>query len=158
MPKLRETTERRRALKLLKDLKDCDGNQSELARREGVSQAAISQRMKRAYVQKTMDELLEEAGVTTKKLAKTISEGLKADKEGIDQAVPDWQARHKFTVTALELKKLIRHDQPTTNVNLIQVYVPQTKDELTYDATDPTADNLEALARPTNKVSPKPGV
>lgn len=115
MPKYRPETEKAKTKSLIKAYSKSGFNQSRLAEKEGVSQAAISQRLKRAPVKKTMAELLDRIGVTDSYLNKKIKEGIEAQRVVINETcdgekVPDMYARHKYIVTALELKGHIKHN------------------------------------------------
>ncbi len=104
MPKLKKSTAKRRARKLVKDCEKLDFNESALARKEGVSQQAIHQRMQRTYVQETMTEIMEKQGLTDKALVVVLKSGLGAKKgKKIDYFI-----RHKYLGTALDLKGHIK--------------------------------------------------
>jgi len=134
MPKYRPETARRKARKLVKACLDADLNESEVARREGVSQQAINQRIqKNSQVKKTFTELMDKEGLSDKYLRKKIKEGLDASKvvgylnnkvEGTQKIsdefveVPDMHCRHKYLVTALEVKKIIKVNGNEKGVNV----------------------------------------
>jgi len=100
MPKLKKSTAKRKAKKLIKDYAKAGFNETELARREGVSQPAIHQRLNRSFVQESLKDILEETGLTDDALVKIMKDGLKAKKG----KAKDHYARHKFLCTILELK------------------------------------------------------
>ena len=117
MPKLKPETSKLRSIKLVKAYQEAGFNQHELARREGVSQSAIAQRLKREYVQATIAELMDKAGLTDDVLAQKIIEGINAKETKIFQFkgsvvetrdVIDYGIRHKYISTALEVKKHIK--------------------------------------------------
>ena len=108
-----------RAKRLAKVVIESGGNQSLAARKLGVSPQAIQKALRKPLVQKTMTEILNKEGVTNRFLSKLIKEGCLAtklvlvdttevDKNGktikSEETVVDFQSRHKFVVTALQLK------------------------------------------------------
>ena len=68
MPKYKPTTAKLKAKKLIKSYQRENLNQHQLARVEGVSQSAISQRLSKDPVQKTIIEMLNDAGITDERL------------------------------------------------------------------------------------------
>ena len=136
MPKLRPETEKIKASNIVKDLQKNGMSQSKLAKKEGVTRQAIHQRLQRNYVKVAFEDLLEKSGVSDKKLAETISNGIDAEKSVsadilVDEngqvkkdfdnygavMVPDWPSRHKFVQTALQLKGHIKDGNITINNN-----------------------------------------
>ena len=91
-------------------------NQLDAARAAGYSEnyCKVACRIEKA-VKVSLQTHLERAGLTDKKLAEHAAEGLEATKLcGLnDEEHPDWMARHKYFITALELKGLIM--EPTAN-------------------------------------------
>ena len=129
MPKLRKSTGKARATKLIKAYQDA-GTQRKLAQKEGVSQPAIAQRLKRAHVQETMAEILDKAGVTDTYLGEKIKKGCEASetitygkgkKKKVIQ-IEDLKTAHRYVTTALEVKKHIRADEEARPMKLIIEY------------------------------------
>lgn len=92
-------------------------DQTNAARAAGYSESycrVACRRLERS-AKVSLQTYLERAGVTDKKLAEHAAEGLEATKLcGLnDEEHPDWMARHKYFITALELKGLIM--EPTAN-------------------------------------------
>ena len=138
MPRLKKSTAKRRATKLIKTYQENDCNQHKTAKAFGVTQPTINERLQQPIVKKTFAEIMEKAGITDEKLAKKMDEGLesvkvigylhqyKQDKDGNtskakpEEAVsnefidtPDMPTRHKYLTTALtilgHLKEKIEH-------------------------------------------------
>lgn len=108
MPKYLPKTAKLKRKKLIKTYIEAGLNQSELARRRGVSQSAINQQVTKPEVQDTLREYLNSDGLK-RELIKVAKEGLKANKvisamSGKDANgktcdfidVPDHTSRHKF--------------------------------------------------------------
>ena len=114
MPKLKKATAKRKAKKLIKDYANAGFNETELARREGVSQPAIHQRLNRSFVQQSINEILEDSGLTDNALVKVLKDGLKA-KRG---KTKDHYARHKFLCTILEMKGHIKKSAAAVEINV----------------------------------------
>jgi len=125
MPRYRPETERARAKSLTKSLIDNGLSQTAVARKEGVTPQAINQRLKHLPVQKSFAEMMDKEGLTDNYLRKKLKEGLEANKvvgylnnkvDGTQKVsdefveVPDLHCRHKYLVTALELKKYLKHN------------------------------------------------
>jgi phage terminase small subunit len=103
-------------------------------------------------------QYLEAIGVTDRRLANKLSDGLDANKTvgamGKDATastsdfidVPDWNARHKYLTTALTLKK--RLEQQTTTVNIDKMMV--------LDATDGTTAPNDTTVIDGTTVDSKP--
>ena len=101
MPRLKPETAKFKAGKLIKAYQDAGFNQRELARREGVSQSAIAQRLNKPFVKKTMAELMDEAGLDDVYLAKKIKDGLGSK---------DLNIRYKYLMSALKVKGHLDYD------------------------------------------------
>ena len=108
-----------RAKQLSKVVLEAGGNLAEAGRILGVTKQAIQKRMKSPLVRKTIAEILNKDGVTDRFLSRLIKAGCKAtklifignlsvDMRGktikTEKVVEDHQIRHKFIVTALQLK------------------------------------------------------
>lgn len=83
-----------------------------------------------------MAHWLEVAGITDKRLADTISEGLEAGKlvslgEGQSEMGPDWATRHRFVETALKLKGQLKPEEGkgAGSFTLLQIFAPVRKKE-----------------------------
>ena len=120
MPRYRPETAKAKAKSLTKAYVKAGFNQSEVARRQGLHRSTINKKLKKAPVQQAIAETFERAGITDQKIAKRIAEGLNATEtkffqhEGIVQEtreVIDYEKRHKYAVTALEVKKHIRAEE-----------------------------------------------
>lgn len=84
-------------------------NQLDAARAAGYSEKYCKQACRiEKLVKVSLATHLTREGVTEKKLAKKIADGLEATKlYGIDnEEHPDWMTQHKFLITALEIKGL----------------------------------------------------
>ena len=91
-------------------------SQTDAARAAGYSEKYCRQACRIEKLAKvSLQTYLERAGITDKKLAEHAAQGLEATKlVGLDnEEHPDWMARHKYFITALELKGLIV--EPTAN-------------------------------------------
>ena len=63
-------------------------------------------------------ELLEMAGVSDQQLGKKLADGLHATKTNKNgEAIPDLEVRHKYLVTALEVKRKIKNKLEVTGEN-----------------------------------------
>lgn len=80
MPRYRPETEKLKVKNLTKSYIESGFNQSELARREGVTRQTINEKVHRVTVQKTLSELLDKAGATDKYLSKFFFKKLTAQK------------------------------------------------------------------------------
>jgi len=138
MPRLKKSTKKRRATKLIKAYQKNGCNQHRTAEALGISQPAVHQKLHTPIVQQTFQEVMEKAGITNEKLAQKLDEGLdavkvigylhqyKQDKDGnLSKAspeetvsnefidTPDMPTRHKYLTTALtilgHLKEKIEH-------------------------------------------------
>ena len=78
MPRLKTETANLRAANLAKAFISSGCNKAELARREGVSHSAISDRFKRLPVQTPLQEALRKVGITTQYKARKFKELLEA--------------------------------------------------------------------------------
>lgn len=124
-------TNRQRAL--LKIVIDCDGNQSETARRMGISQQAVCTRLKKIKGNLTFIEVMDKFGISDEKIMCRINQGLDAERTFLVDtvedgkilkqldSVPDHAVRHKYVVTACQLRGRLRTDTPAApdvNVNV----------------------------------------
>ena len=78
MPKYKASTAKLKAKKLVKAYSKAGFNQSRLAKREGVSQAAIHDRLSKAPVQKTLIALANKMGLSDRRLVKKHNQLLDA--------------------------------------------------------------------------------
>lgn len=67
-------------------------------------------------------KVLERGGLTDERLAKTAAKGLKAKRplllgQGKYKLFPDWQARHNFMKTGLQVKGLLSQEDKSYNSN-----------------------------------------
>ena len=177
MPKLSLATQKIRAKTLTKDLQAVNGVQSHLAKKRGVTRSAISQQLKRPYVQKQIALLLDKNGVTDKFIVQNIKEGMKADKvisayvhvskssPDVDNLeanekttdfvdVPDWANRHKFTETALKLKGHLSQESNKEPVQILQVFHGMDPETLGAVSVVSRIERIEAALK--NQLSQKP--
>lgn len=127
MPKYLPATAKAKAKKFTKDYLSAGLNQSKMARRRGVNKAAINKALKQPAVQTAIAEVFEQAGITDKKLAQRVNEGLDATETKFFQhngrvkqtrEVVDYDKRHKYVQTALEVKKHIKADEDTKPITI----------------------------------------
>ena len=120
MPKYRPETAKAKAKGLTKAYVKAGFNQSEVARRQGLHRSTINKKLKKAPVQRAIAETFERAGVTDEKLAQRVAEGIDAKETKFFQhngrvketcQVIDYEKRHKYITTALEVKKHIRAEE-----------------------------------------------
>jgi len=124
MPRYRPETAKAKAKKLAKAYSKAGFNQTRLAEKEGVTSQAINQRLKKAPVQRTLEEYLDKA-FPKSYIQNKFKEGLEGNKvvgylnnkvEGTQKVsdefieVPDLHCRHKYLVTLLEVQKIIKHN------------------------------------------------
>lgn len=130
MPRYRPETAKRKAQALSKLYAKKGMNQAAVARAEGVSRAAINQRMNKEIVKETMAEILDKAGVTDTYLGEKIKKGCEASetitygkgkKKKVIQ-IEDLKTAHRYVTTALEVKKHIRADEEARPMKLIIEY------------------------------------
>lgn len=134
MPRYKPHIAKAKARKLIKDYAKAGLNQTRLAKQKKVSQANISQKLAKLPVKETMAELLNKIGVTDKRLAERLNEGIDANKivgylnskvNGTQKVsdefveVPDLHCRHKYILTTLELKGHIKTNGRGVNVSTI---------------------------------------
>lgn len=97
MPKYRKEIAEAKAKNLSKAYINADLNQTTLAQREGVTSQAINQRINRAPVQKTLQDIidknLKKAGITAKKVYNRINEELDATRVISATVTPDGKQR-----------------------------------------------------------------
>jgi hypothetical protein len=126
MPRYRPETAEAKAKHLIKSYTECNLNQSRLAKREGVSQSAINQRLThtpgaKKTLQDVINQNLQKAGTTAFKIYKVNDKQLKAtrtisavvspdgkQKDANGQTcdfveVPDWNAIDKAVTRSLNL-------------------------------------------------------
>jgi len=135
MPRYRPETEKLKAQKLIKAYQEANFNQHELARREGVSQPAIFDRLHKPYVQKTLAEYLEKH-FPKSYIQKKFKEGLEASKvigylnskvDGVQKVsdefieVPDLRCRHRYLVTLLECQGHLKHNGNNKGITVINI-------------------------------------
>lgn len=119
MPKHTDYIAKAKARRLTKLYAQKGLNQAAVAREEGVSRQAINQRIHKDAVIKTMSEILDRAGITDDFLAEKLKEGINAvecrfvkkGKKFVLKNIKDFGTRHKYVVTALEVKKHIRTEE-----------------------------------------------
>ena len=131
MPKYTKKIQKEKDNKIIKDYIDSGFNQNEMAKRLGITQSAVSQRLARLEKTGTFSQILEEYGITDIELAKTMKAGLEATKvvgylnnktQGTEKVsdefveVPDHHCRHRYLETALEVKGHIRQNNTKANV------------------------------------------
>lgn len=130
-----------KATKLSQVVIESNGNLAEAGRKLGVSRQAVSKALDTPLVQSVMTQALEKAGISDSMLAKKIKEGLNAKKpvmvetddimengqvRKVEVEIDDHPTRHKFVVTALQVKG---HIKTTGDVNT-QVNVDNSKTQV----------------------------
>jgi len=107
-------------------LEDHD-NKSRLAKRLGVTRKTVYERLKRPGVRKHIALLLEKCGMTDEYLCTKIREGLTADypfrEDGEVTREKDFEARHKYLRTALELKGHVKGETEGNNTNNVIINI-----------------------------------
>jgi len=151
MGKPKKATDR----ELLRVVTDSGFNQSEAARRIGMSPQAVNKRLNKPRLKKTFAQLLEKDKRTNAKaLCETMAEGLNATKVISAQVIvtpnkagslekdtpevkeliadekstdfidiPDYATRHKYLVTALEVRSDIHQHQGNGGSSVTAVYI-----------------------------------
>ena len=107
--------------KVAKELFENGGTMASALRKAGYSKAMIKNPQK-VTRSKAFKEIIENMGLDNKSLAKALKEGLNAtkiitrNKKNLSSnSMPDYAIRHKYLVTALELKGYIgRNSKPLT--------------------------------------------
>ena len=107
MPKLKDSTARFRTRKLVKSCVDNDFNQEAIARQEGVTQQAISQRLQKKPVRDALTKYFDSRKIA-KKIAKRMDEGLDAMKSVGKDEVEDLHCRHKYINTYMQVTGRIK--------------------------------------------------
>jgi len=133
MPKLDIETARLKAANLIKAYSAAGFNQSRLARKEGVSQSAINQRLKHLPVQTPLQEALRKIGITTQYKAKKFKELMEAKKLHGErcEVVEDNATRTKTLQLLCQVDKDINDDKSSgvRIINIVHAYRPQKKEE-----------------------------
>ena len=111
--------------KLLKKISENLGNQASkpigtMMREVGYSEST-SKTPSRVTQSKGFVELLEKAGISDSKIAKRLNEGLDALKYAGKLELPDMYARHRYLITALELKGHIKKEGIAQEAKVINV-------------------------------------
>lgn len=115
--------------KVAKELFENGGTMASALRKAGYSRAMVKNPQK-VTRSKAFKEIIENMGLDNKSLAKALKEGLNAtkiitrNKKNLSSnSMPDYAIRHKYLVTALELKGYIgRNSKPNLdNVNVVFV-------------------------------------
>jgi len=137
MPRYRPETEKLKAKILTKAYIKSGFNQSRLAEKEGVTSQAINQRFSHnRAIKKTFAEMMSKAGITDTYLRKKMKEGLEANRvvgylnnkvDGVQKVsdefveTPDMHCRHKYLVTALEVKGHIKHNGNGKGISIVNI-------------------------------------
>lgn len=130
MPRLKPETAELRAANLAKAFIASDCNKAELARREGVSHSAISDRFKRLPVQTPLQEALRKVGITTAYKARKFKELLEATRlQSIAfkiKKVPDNNTRSSVLKLVCQVGKDIDGDKNGSSgvkiINIVHAY------------------------------------
>jgi len=135
MPRYRPETEKLKAEQFIKSYAKSGFNQTRLAQKEGISQPAVSKRLAKKYVQKTLAEYLEKH-FPKSYIQKKFKEGLEASKvigylnskvDGVQKVsdefieVPDLHCRHRYLVTLLECQGHLKHNGNNKGITVINI-------------------------------------
>lgn len=123
MPKYTKEVAELKARNLTKSYISSGLNQSEVARREGVTSSAINQRLKHLPVQTPLQEALNKIGITTRYKAKKFKELLEAKKLQGEALVEteDNAARVATLKLICQVGKDIDGDKNDTGVRVINI-------------------------------------
>lgn len=133
MPRYLPETAELKAKNLTKSYYENGCNKAAVARKEGVSASAISQRFKHLPVQTPLQEALRKIGITTQYKAKKFKELMEAKKLHGErgQEVEDNATRTKTLQLLCQVDKDINDDKSggVRVINIIHAYRPQKKTE-----------------------------
>lgn len=150
-------TATQKKLRKMKDIKlaqvvvDTGANLTQAARRVGLTPQAVQKRFHNPEFQSVMTKALEKAGISDTILAKKIKEGMSATKPvqvgsgeyATYETIDDHPTRHKFIVTALQVKG---HIKTTGDVNT-QVNVDNSKTQIFADLIPETVEGMNFASR-----------
>lgn len=151
MPKYRPETAQIKAKQFIKDYTKVGFNQSELARRKGISHVAVNNHLKRPAVQKALQEQINQ---TAKKTGITLTWLLKRYKMGAEDAktmikhfnkiipIDDWGTQRLYLRDIAEIMKWLKTNGHNINLqqkNFIQIYRPEAHER---EVVETSAQNI----------------